>query len=194
MSAELVFRDRDGACYQPVRHHNQSTGRSAFRVKPVGASNRTEDCLELNTIEEFARAMLVDGLPARVRASSGGPVNYLRFGAEKLVSYELDERIAERLGIPPRAGARQADWREGDRGAATSGSAEILAHFDVDPGFCQARARWTDDQTRAFVAFAQAIHETGLDWYFVTAQVISLEGGIDRSRLSTSQRVNGTAR
>ena len=28
----------------------------------------------------------------------------------------------------------------------------------------------------------------------VTAQVISLEGGIDRSRLSTSQRVNGTAR
>ncbi len=29
---------------------------------------------------------------------------------------------------------------------------------------------------------------------FVTAQVISLEGGIDRSRLSTSQRVNGTAR
>ncbi len=30
--------------------------------------------------------------------------------------------------------------------------------------------------------------------YNVTAQVISLEGGIDRSRLSTSQRVNGTAR
>jgi len=29
---------------------------------------------------------------------------------------------------------------------------------------------------------------------FVTAQVLSLEGGIDRSRLSTSQRVNGTAR
>ncbi len=28
----------------------------------------------------------------------------------------------------------------------------------------------------------------------VTAQVLSLEGGIDRSRLSTSQRVNGTAR
>jgi len=30
--------------------------------------------------------------------------------------------------------------------------------------------------------------------FYVTAQVISLEGGIDRSRLSTSQRVNGTAR
>ncbi len=30
--------------------------------------------------------------------------------------------------------------------------------------------------------------------FFVTAQVLSLEGGIDRSRLSTSQRVNGTAR
>jgi len=30
--------------------------------------------------------------------------------------------------------------------------------------------------------------------FYVTAQVLSLEGGIDRSRLSTSQRVNGTAR
>jgi len=38
------------------------------------------------------------------------------------------------------------------------------------------------------------VHNVRMPTFWVTAQVISLEGGIDRSRLSTSQRVNGTAR
>ncbi len=97
MSRELIFRDSDGAEYQPVRHHNRRTGNSAFRVKPPGASNETDDCLELDSIEETAKAMLVDMLPARVKALAGGPVNYLKFGAQKLVSYELDPEIAERI-------------------------------------------------------------------------------------------------
>ena len=96
----LVFYDAEGAAYQPVKHSNRVSGRSAYRVKPKGASNRTEDFLELDTVEELARAMLVDGLPARVKAlDNTGSVSVLRFGAEALVRYELDPGIARRLGI-----------------------------------------------------------------------------------------------
>ena len=45
-----------------------------------------------------------------------------------------------------------------------------------------------EDAEQGFAASARIVHE------LVTAQVISLEGGIDRSRASTSQRVDGTAR
>lgn len=101
MSRELIFRDANGAGYQPVKHYNRKTENSAYRVKPVGASNETEDCIELDSIEEVAKAMLVDGLPARVKAFDGGPVNYLKFGAQKLIAYELSPDIAERIGVPP---------------------------------------------------------------------------------------------
>lgn len=104
MSRDLIFRDANGAEFQPVKHFNRKTGVSAYRVKPLGASNETDDCIELASIEEVARAMLVDGLPARVKAMSGGPVNYLKFGAQKLVAYELSPEIAERLGVPRTAG------------------------------------------------------------------------------------------
>ncbi|MEN2786730.1 AAA family ATPase [Sphingomonas qilianensis] len=102
---DLIFYDEKGARFQPVKHFNRATGRSAYRVKPRGASNRTEDFLEVDTIEEIARAMLVDGLAARVKAFSGGPVSVLRFGADTLASYELSPAIAEQLGIPARSGA-----------------------------------------------------------------------------------------
>ena len=111
MKRELIFRDSEGGEYQPVQHHNRKTGVSAYRVKPPGASNETDDCLELDTIEETAKAMLVDKLPARVKALAGGPVNYLKFGAQKLVEYELDPDIADRIGVPARSGgsSSQAD-------------------------------------------------------------------------------------
>lgn len=59
---DLIFRDGDGGVYQPVKHYNQKSGKSAYRVKPLGASNQTDDCIELDTIEELAKAMLVDSL------------------------------------------------------------------------------------------------------------------------------------
>lgn len=89
-----------------MKHHNRATGRSAYRVKPAGATNRTADSLELDTIEEVARAMLVDGLPARVKARDGrGPVSVLKFGAALLRRYELAPELAQRLGIPAGAPA-----------------------------------------------------------------------------------------
>lgn len=111
MSRDLIFRDVDGGVFQPVKHHNRKTDKSAYRAKPPGASNETDDCIELDTIEELAKAMLVDGLPARIKSLNGGPVNYLKFGAQKLVAYELDPEIAKKIGVPPVSGSvpSQAD-------------------------------------------------------------------------------------
>lgn len=109
---ELIFRDGGGAEYQPVKHFNRKTGVSAYRVKPPGASNETADCIELDTIEDLAKAMLVDGLPARVKALKGGPVNYLKFGAQKLVSYELEPSIAATIGVAP---SSQSEMSQADK-------------------------------------------------------------------------------
>ena len=105
MTRDLIFRDVEGRVYQPVQHYNRKTKKSAYRAKPPGASNETDDCIELDTIEEIAKAMLVDGLPARVKALDGGPVNYLKFGAQKLVAYELEPGIAEKIGVASASGA-----------------------------------------------------------------------------------------
>lgn len=71
----FVLFDEAGAAFKPVLNHNRQSGRSAYRIKPSGASNKAEDALEVVTIAEVARAMLVDGLPARVQSVRGGNVN-----------------------------------------------------------------------------------------------------------------------
>jgi len=110
---DIVFYDTGGRKYQPVKHHNRQTGRSAYRVKPPGASNKTGNFIELDTIEALAKAMLVDGLPARVKAIDGtGPVSVLRFGADVLQRYELAPSLAEKLGIPPRSSVDRLDRRD----------------------------------------------------------------------------------
>lgn len=98
--AFMLF-DAAGQAYKPVRNYNRRSGRSAFRVKPTGASNAVDDALELDTITEVARAMLVDGLPSRIKSTAGGTVNYLKYGADKLVRYELDPQLATQIGVPP---------------------------------------------------------------------------------------------
>lgn len=102
----LVFYDAAGAAYQPVRHGDRASGRSVFKIKPRGASNRAEDAIRTEDWLELARAMLVDELPARCKALTGGTVNYLRYGAEKLQSYELDPELAEALNISATGKAR----------------------------------------------------------------------------------------
>lgn len=98
--AFMLF-DAGGQAYKPVRNYNRRSGRSAFRVKPMGASNAVDDALELDTITEVARAMLIDGLPSRIKSTAGGTVNYLKYGADKLVRYELDPQLAAQIGVPP---------------------------------------------------------------------------------------------
>jgi 5-methylcytosine-specific restriction protein B len=94
----LVFFDVEGRPYRPVR--DGGSGRSIFKIKPKGASNRAEDALHVESWLEVARAMLIDGLAARCQLLSGGQVNYLRYGARKLIQYELDAELAQVLGIP----------------------------------------------------------------------------------------------
>jgi 5-methylcytosine-specific restriction protein B len=97
----LLF-DSAGAAFKPVLNHNRQTGRSAFRIKPPGATNKADEAIEVESIAEVARAMLVDFRPARVQSIRGGAVNYVAYGKQRLVRYELDPVIAKEIGIPPR--------------------------------------------------------------------------------------------
>lgn len=103
----LVLYDADGTAYRPVR--DGGTGRSVFKIKPKGASNLAAEAVHTEEWLEVARAMLIDGLAARCKALSGGQVNYLRFGAQKLVRYELDPELALALGIPAEGTAGEAE-------------------------------------------------------------------------------------
>lgn len=102
----LLF-DSAGAAFKPVLNHNRQTGRSAFRIKPPGATNKADEAIEVESIAEVARAMLVDFRPARVQSIRGGAVNYVAYGKQRLVRYELDPVIAKEIGIPPRGGNSQ---------------------------------------------------------------------------------------
>lgn len=109
----FVLFDSSGAPFQPVRNFNRSTGESAFRIKPRGAGNTAAEAMEVEDVANVAKAMLVDGLASRVKAISGGPVNYLTFGGNKLVRYELDPQIATQIGVPPKGGAENEGYAEG---------------------------------------------------------------------------------
>ncbi|TMM44977.1 AAA family ATPase [Qipengyuania marisflavi] len=110
---DLVFYAADGSAYQPVKHYNRASGKSAYRVKPRGASNKTSDFIEYETIEEVAKAMLIDGLPARVKSlDNSGPVSVLVFGGELLKRYELNPIIAQRLGVAAQSEDRSDEKAE----------------------------------------------------------------------------------
>ena len=106
-SRPFVLFDRTGAAFQPVRH-GERDGRSVFKVKP-GASNEADEAIALDTVAEVAKAMLVDGRPARVKALTGSrQVNYVGYGKRKLVRYELDPAIAQQIGVAPTGNIEQS--------------------------------------------------------------------------------------
>lgn len=74
----------------------------------MGASNRADEAVEVDTLAEVARAMLIDGRPARVQSVRGGTVDYVGYGKQKLVRYELDPTIAKTIGVPPHGEVVQA--------------------------------------------------------------------------------------
>nr|WP_234888808.1 AAA family ATPase [Sinorhizobium meliloti] len=104
----FVLFDAAGAAFIPVVNQSRQTGQSAYRIKPAGASNRADEAIEVATIAEVARAMLIDGRPARVQSVSGGSVNYLSYGKQKLVRYELDPAIANEIGLPAKGKVAQS--------------------------------------------------------------------------------------
>ncbi|MGC1504415.1 MAG: AAA family ATPase [Sulfitobacter sp.] len=100
----FVLFDAEDSAYQPVKNHNRTSGISAYYIKPKGAANTADDAIKTEDIQEVARAVLIEGLAARIKAISGGPVNYLTYGGNKLVRYELDPEIAKTIGVPSRGG------------------------------------------------------------------------------------------
>lgn len=159
----FVLFDTEGTAFRPVRHRDHRTGRSSFHVKPSGATNKAEDAILLDTITDVARAMLIDGRPSRVKAFTGGPVNYIGYGKQKLVGYELDPKIAREIGVPASGAIR------GDPVNLTN--EEILAHFDTaDPRFQRARKSWSEETTNGFCDVARAVHHAGYDWWMIDKQ------------------------
>lgn len=58
----VMLFDRSGQTYEPVAQMNVSTGRRAYRYRPAGASNRTEDAIETSDLAEICRVLFVRGL------------------------------------------------------------------------------------------------------------------------------------
>lgn len=154
----FVLFDGDGAAFKPVRNYNRATGRSAYRAKPPGASNRADEAAELETLAEVARAMLVEGRPARVQSVSGGPVNYVAYGKRNLVRYELDPAIAGEIGVPP-----SGDLRSGNGSLRLNRKAlellreRFLSRFPTFRSFEQCGSEYAcqeDDYKRALIGRA----------------------------------------
>ena len=119
----FVLFDTDGNKYQPVRNFNRTSGKSAFRIKPSGAGNSAAEAIETESIEDVARAMLVDGLATRIKPIAGGNVNYLTFPGKKLVRYELDPEIAKAIGMPSQS----------NKGEFEKTGIEIVSPIELEP-------------------------------------------------------------
>lgn len=99
--------DAAGKPYQPVKHSSRTNGPSAYRIKAKGSSNNPDEEIETEDIVDVARAMLVEGLSSKVKAIADGTVNYLTYGGDKLVGYQLDPNIAEKIGVPAHGGIQK---------------------------------------------------------------------------------------
>ncbi|MDZ4312073.1 MAG: AAA family ATPase [Cypionkella sp.] len=187
-SRRIIFYDAEGVAYQPVRHGDRATGKSVFKIKPKGASNHADAAVHTEDILEVARAMLVDGLAARCKALAGGPVNYLRYGAEKLLRYEIGQEIAQALGIPNagRVGeiavtlSRQAVEEAIDAYERYRATGE---HGDIFSAFGEPRDYWVRSTrlrsrpvypTKPIVAFARAGREPQGGWSLPTSAAAQL--------------------
>jgi 5-methylcytosine-specific restriction protein B len=133
-SRPFVLFDAKGSAFKPVLNYNRQTGRSAYRIKPPGVGNKSDEATEITTVVEVARAMLIHGRPARIQSVRGGPVNYLTYGKQKLVRYELDPKIADEIGVPPK----------GQVADATDPNSDVLKQSETDNEMDQYMAQPTN--------------------------------------------------
>ncbi|WP_286134167.1 AAA family ATPase [Methylobacterium sp. Leaf123] len=84
---------------------NQTTGVEAYRIKPEGASNETEEAIEQQDIVVVVRALLIDGRAVRIRETGINGTSYFKFPG-RLVAYRLRPDIAEALDLPIEGGSR----------------------------------------------------------------------------------------
>lgn len=114
-SRPFILFDRSGQGYQPTRT-SHGPGISTFDIQRPGTSNRANDAEGVETIAEVARAMLIEGRLARVkRIDNKGQTNYVGYGKQKLVRYELDPAIAAELGVPARGSVVEPEPSHAER-------------------------------------------------------------------------------
>lgn len=76
-------------------------------------------------------------------------------------------------------------WTEG------ADAAMVLARFDANPAFREARAAWSAERVEAFAMLADAVHEAGLDWWFVDKAPYELRFGRKDAGRIRAKRVLG---
>jgi len=101
----VVLFDGNGKIFRPVRMKSRASGTEAYRIKPEGASNETEDAIEEQDIVEVTRALLIDGRAVRIREAGINGTSYLKFPG-RLVAYRLRPDIADALDLPIEGGGR----------------------------------------------------------------------------------------
>lgn len=90
---------RDERTYEPVQQENRQTGQKAFRCKPAGASNKTQDAIEIKDVVDLARALFVEKRPVRIGPTDGGPANYLTYPGQTFSGYWLRPDIAAAIEL-----------------------------------------------------------------------------------------------
>lgn len=95
----IVLFDGVGKSFKPARMRNQTSGVEAYRIKPEGASNETDEAIEEQDIVAVVRALLVDGRAVRIRETGISATSYFKFPG-RLVTYRLRPDIAEALDLP----------------------------------------------------------------------------------------------
>jgi 5-methylcytosine-specific restriction protein B len=112
----LLLFGADGVTYEPIAQENRATGRRAYRYKPAGASNRTQDAIEVSDLREIARALLVEHLPVRIAPTGSSTANYLTYPGQKFSRYWLRPDLAAELGldVPTTLTSKPAALMEGE--------------------------------------------------------------------------------
>lgn len=104
------------------------------------------------------------------------------FANARLSSTEL----ADAIGMSRAILAAMRDWGWAPRDlwdvqgfiwTVTQDDTALLKRFDVDPGFKAARSTWSRQQSTAFCRIARAVHDAGLDWWFVRIEPYDLRFG-----------------
>jgi len=110
----LHLFDADGAQYTPLMQKNRETGTIAYRIR-TGTDNTTGSATETQSLQDVARALLIEKLPVRIAREGESHANYLTFPG-KLVRWHMSNSLAESLDLsiegPDVAPPAEANHRE----------------------------------------------------------------------------------
>lgn len=107
----LLLFDKEGQTYEVVMQTNSQTGSKAYRYKPTGASNRTDDAVETRDLIEVARALFVNGFAVRIARAGEGVANYLIYPGRTFSGHWLRPDISIAIGMTSASAGRPISHR-----------------------------------------------------------------------------------